>query len=103
MSGLWRTEGQYKTLCSLKIWLDEMIPVKSDSLNLQYIEDEQRQEEALDQLFFDLLVPVFSALGIPENKWTEATEFVATKCAAELNENNEDKDNNDDIEYGKRN
>jgi hypothetical protein len=54
-------------------------------------------------LFFDLLVPVFSALGIPENKWTEATEFVATKCAAELNENNEDKDNNDDIEYGKRN
>jgi len=100
MSGLWLTEGQYKTLCSLKIWLDEMIPVKSDSLNLQYIEDEDRRDEAHDQLFFDLLAPIFAALGIPENKWTEAPEFVATKCAAELNQNNED---NDNTEYGKRN
>jgi hypothetical protein len=66
MSELWLTEGQYKILTSVETWLEEVLPVRIDSLNLTAIEDDEVREEAYDQLFYDMLVPIFYGIGISE-------------------------------------
>ena len=92
MSELWLTEGQYKILTSVETWLEEVLPVRIDSLNLTAIEDDEVQEEAYDQLFYDMLVPIFYSIGISEKHWVTASEFVAARCAATTENSNESTD-----------
>jgi|TARA_S200002703_G_scaffold65486_2_gene56560 hypothetical protein len=98
MSELWLTEGQYKILTSVETWLEEVLPVRIDSLNLTAIEDDEVREEAYDQLFYDMLVPIFYGIGISEKHWATASEFVAARCAAttETENSNESTDEDED-------
>ena len=99
MSELWLTEGQYKILTNLDIWLEEILPVRIDCLNLSQIENEEVREEAYDQLFYDMLVPIFYGLGISEKHWVTASEFVASHCAANTNHNSNESTDEDEPNY----
>ena len=96
MSELWLTEGQYKILTSVETWLEEVLPVRIDSLNLTAIEDDEVREEAYDQLFYDMLVPIFYSIGISEKHWVTASEFVAARCAATTTETENSNESTDE-------